>query len=198
LLLLYRDPVNPHIITQLSELMLRSLGYTRPGVAQALRGIAHRSAQEREFRGAAGGAYLLPAFVIIRRMSSCTTWRCATMPSNSFSFAHFLVGKREPTLASSQQYTVTPFLTSACSPMDLAFFTVASEGFAGAESDAVVCAAAGVEVWAGAAAAGAVAAEAAAGGGVLAGGALEVDCCEYAGSAAAMIEPIRSGKRTLK
>jgi hypothetical protein len=72
-------------------------------------------------------------------------------------------------LGSSQQYTVTPFLTSACSPMALAFFTVASEGFAGAESDVVVCAADGVaadgvEVWAGAAA------------DVLAGGAL--DCCE--------------------
>jgi hypothetical protein len=65
--------------------------------------------------------------------------------------------------------------------MLLAFFTVSSEGFAGAESDAVVCAAAGVEVWAGAAAvavAVVVAAEAAAGGGVLAGGALEFDCCE--------------------
>jgi len=65
----------------------------------------------------------------------------------------------------------------------LAFFTISSEGFAGAESDAVVCAAAGVEVWAGAAAVAVVvvvvvAAEAAAGGGVLAGGALEVGCCE--------------------
>jgi hypothetical protein len=49
--------------------------------------------------------------------------------------------------------------------MLLAFFTVASEGFAGAESDAVVWAAdAVVEVWAG------VEAD------VLAGGAL--DCCE--------------------
>jgi hypothetical protein len=58
--------------------------------------------------------------------------------------------------------------------MLLASFTVASEGFVDADSDAVVCAADGVEVWAGAAA-GAVAAEAAAGG-VLAGGAL--GCCE--------------------
>jgi hypothetical protein len=48
--------------------------------------------------------------------------------------------------------------------MLLAIFIVASEGFAGAESDVVVCAAEGVEVWAGAAA------------DVLAGGAL--DCCE--------------------
>jgi hypothetical protein len=54
--------------------------------------------------------------------------------------------------------------------MLLAFFTVASEGFADSESDAVVCAADGVEVWAGAVAAEAAAAD------VLAGGAL--DCCE--------------------
>jgi hypothetical protein len=147
-----------------------------------------------------GGGYLLPLLVIIRRMSSCIAWRCWMMSSNWVSFAHFLVGKREPVLESSQQYTVTPFLTSACSPMALAFFNVSSEGFAGAESDVVVCAAAGVEVWAGAAAvAVVVAAEAAAaGGGVLAGGALEVDCCEYTGSAAANITPIRSGKRILE
>jgi hypothetical protein len=146
-------------------------------------------------RGGADSGYLLPLFVIVRRMSSCIAWRCWMMSSNWVSFAHFLVGKREPVLESSQQYTVTPFLTSACSPMLLAFFTVSSEGFAGAESDTVVCAAAGVEVWAGAAAvAVVVAAEAAAGGGVLAGGALEVDCCEYTGSAVANIAPIRSGK----
>ena len=122
------------------------------------------------------------------------------MASSSWiSLQHFLVGKRVPVLASSTQYLVTPLLTSGCSPKLLAFFTVSCEGFAGAASDAVVCAAAGVEVWAGAAAVGVVvAAEAAAGGGVLAGGALEFGCCEYAGSAAANIAPIRSGKRTFE
>jgi hypothetical protein len=138
----------------------------------------------------AGGGYLLPLLVIIRRMSSCIAWRCAMASSSWISLQHFLVGKRVPVLASSTQYLVTPLLTSGRSPKLLAFFTVSSEGFAGAESDAVV--------WAGAAVAVVVASEAAAGGGVLAGGALEVDCCEYTGSAAANIMPIRSGKRTFE
>jgi hypothetical protein len=83
-----------------------------------------------------------------------------------------LVVKRDPTLASSQQYCVLPPRVSGCNPTLFARLSVSADGADGSELEAGVCAAVGAVV-------GAVAGALAAGAGVAPEG-----CCAEHGSAA--------------
>src|SRR5262249_20961421 len=97
------------------------------------------------------------------------------MDARPFSSTHFFVSKRVPRLASFQQYTVAPFLTSGLSPSAFALRRVCAEGPGGALSVAAGCVVGGV-----------------------AGVEASVGCSEWAGAEMASTVPIKPSQNILE